>query len=308
MKPQRGHAIRSRCSVGGTPGTSRSPQFEQYVRTRWTQRGGPSPDGRSVERPSGPRPRAAARRRSSSPSSRSVTSRAQHEPDRAEAQRHEHERGDQPGEPEQRAAAIDGHPGPSRAPDPECGVRGGDQEQRRREEDAGPDQEAVKPGAELGRGDRDRAQDEGRGRQQDEVLLERRRLRFRDAPGREAAQARGQVRVGAVRARDRHRLAVQHGHPLLPALVVHDAESIGARVRRALAGGYARRVNPYLTLRRASHASSVAIAVLIAANVVPLVGVVLLGWDLATLVAVYWAENGVVGLYAVGRVLTAGRV
>jgi hypothetical protein len=32
-----------------------------------------------------------------------------------------------------------------------------------------------------------------------------------------------------------------------------------------------------------------------------------LGWDLVTLVAIYWAENGVVGIFAVGRILTAGR-
>jgi uncharacterized protein DUF6498 len=67
-------------------------------------------------------------------------------------------------------------------------------------------------------------------------------------------------------------------------------------------------VNAYLTLRRASHASSVAIAALVAVNAIPLVGVLFLGWDLATLVAVYWAENGVVGLYAIARMLTAGRV
>jgi hypothetical protein len=67
-------------------------------------------------------------------------------------------------------------------------------------------------------------------------------------------------------------------------------------------------VSTYLTLRRAAHASPVAIGVLLAANAIPLVGVLLLGWDLATLVAVYWAENGVVGLYAVARILTAGTV
>ena len=67
-------------------------------------------------------------------------------------------------------------------------------------------------------------------------------------------------------------------------------------------------MNRYLALRRASHASSVAIAVLLLANAVPLIGVAFLGWDLATLVAVYWAENGVVGIYAIGRILTAGRI
>ena len=50
-----------------------------------------------------------------------------------------------------------------------------------------------------------------------------------------------------------------------------------------------------MTLRRAAHASPVAIALLIVANLVPLVGVLCFGWDLTTLVALYWAENGVVG-------------
>ena len=45
-------------------------------------------------------------------------------------------------------------------------------------------------------------------------------------------------------------------------------------------------MNRFLALRRASHASPVAIAVLLIANAVPLVGVLVLGWDLATLVAV----------------------
>ncbi len=65
-------------------------------------------------------------------------------------------------------------------------------------------------------------------------------------------------------------------------------------------------MNRFFTLRRAAHASPVAIALLIAANAVPLVGVLFLGWDLATLVAVYWAENGVVGVFAAGKILTAG--
>lgn len=66
-------------------------------------------------------------------------------------------------------------------------------------------------------------------------------------------------------------------------------------------------MNRFLALRRASHASPVAIAVLIVANAVPLAGVLWLGWDLITLIAIYWAENGVIGVYAIGRILTAGR-
>ena len=65
-------------------------------------------------------------------------------------------------------------------------------------------------------------------------------------------------------------------------------------------------MNRFLTLQRVATASPVAIALLVAANLVPLAGVLLFGWDLPTIVAIYWAENGVVGVFAVGRILTAG--
>lgn len=70
-------------------------------------------------------------------------------------------------------------------------------------------------------------------------------------------------------------------------------------------GQYAGLVNRLLTLQRAAHASPVAIAVLLAVNAIPLVGVLFLGWDLPTIVALYWAENGVVGVFAFARILTA---
>jgi hypothetical protein len=60
-----------------------------------------------------------------------------------------------------------------------------------------------------------------------------------------------------------------------------------------------------LTLRRAAHASPVAIALLIVANLVPLVGVLFFGWSLTTIVALYWLENGVVGAFALARIATA---
>ncbi|MHB8891252.1 MAG: DUF6498-containing protein [Candidatus Limnocylindrales bacterium] len=60
-----------------------------------------------------------------------------------------------------------------------------------------------------------------------------------------------------------------------------------------------------VSLRRVAHASPVAIALLVAANLVPLVGVLSLGWELTTLVALYWLENGVVGVFAIGRILSA---
>jgi hypothetical protein len=60
-----------------------------------------------------------------------------------------------------------------------------------------------------------------------------------------------------------------------------------------------------MTLRRAAHASPVAIAMLVAANLVPLAGVLFFGWSLTTIVALYWLENGVVGAFALARIATA---
>ena len=45
---------------------------------------------------------------------------------------------------------------------------------------------------------------------------------------------------------------------------------------------------------------------LILANVVPLVGVAFFGWDLFEVMWLYWAENGVIGVFALLRILTAG--
>ena len=45
---------------------------------------------------------------------------------------------------------------------------------------------------------------------------------------------------------------------------------------------------------------------LVVANVVPLVGVVAFGWDLFEVMWLYWMENAIIGLYALGRILTSG--
>jgi hypothetical protein len=63
-----------------------------------------------------------------------------------------------------------------------------------------------------------------------------------------------------------------------------------------------------LSLRRAAHASPVAIALLVVANLVPLAGVLFLGWELATIVALYWLENGVIGAFALAKIATAGAI
>jgi hypothetical protein len=44
---------------------------------------------------------------------------------------------------------------------------------------------------------------------------------------------------------------------------------------------------------------------LVAANAVPLIGVLFFGWDVATVLIVYWLENGIVGLLNVPKILLA---
>jgi Family of unknown function (DUF6498) len=44
---------------------------------------------------------------------------------------------------------------------------------------------------------------------------------------------------------------------------------------------------------------------LVAANAVPLVGVLFLGWSLWTILAIYWVENGIVGLWNIPKILLA---
>ncbi len=44
---------------------------------------------------------------------------------------------------------------------------------------------------------------------------------------------------------------------------------------------------------------------LLIANLIPLVGVVLWGWDLWTILALYWAENGIIGIFNVAKILRA---
>ncbi|WP_412060870.1 DUF6498-containing protein [Rubrivirga sp. IMCC45206] len=56
------------------------------------------------------------------------------------------------------------------------------------------------------------------------------------------------------------------------------------------------------TLRAPSAASALGLVV---ANVVPLVGVLWFGWSLVGVMALYWAENGVIGVFALLRILGA---
>lgn len=45
---------------------------------------------------------------------------------------------------------------------------------------------------------------------------------------------------------------------------------------------------------------------LVVANVVPLVGVIWFDWSLFGVMWLYWAENGIIGAFALARILTAG--
>jgi Family of unknown function (DUF6498) len=54
------------------------------------------------------------------------------------------------------------------------------------------------------------------------------------------------------------------------------------------------------------HSSSrVALAVLVAVNLIPLVGVLFKGWDLWSILILYWLENGIVGVINVVKILLA---
>jgi hypothetical protein len=53
------------------------------------------------------------------------------------------------------------------------------------------------------------------------------------------------------------------------------------------------------------NSSGIAAALLVVTNLIPLAGVLWLGWDLLLILALYWAENGVVGVINVLKILTA---
>ncbi len=54
-----------------------------------------------------------------------------------------------------------------------------------------------------------------------------------------------------------------------------------------------------------SSSSAAAVALLIAFNLLPLVGVLVWGWNVQSLLVLYWLENGIIGLLAIPRILRA---
>jgi hypothetical protein len=51
----------------------------------------------------------------------------------------------------------------------------------------------------------------------------------------------------------------------------------------------------------------VAVAVLVAVNLVPLIGVLFWGWNVGTILIAYWLENGVIGLLNIPKIMLAAR-
>jgi hypothetical protein len=64
-------------------------------------------------------------------------------------------------------------------------------------------------------------------------------------------------------------------------------------------------VRPIQRARAAWSSAPVAVLLLIGANLIPLVGVLFFGWQLFTILVLYWLENGVVGLFNVARIARA---
>lgn len=58
--------------------------------------------------------------------------------------------------------------------------------------------------------------------------------------------------------------------------------------------------------QRLSRSSPVAVALLVGSNLVPLLGVLFLGWDLGLILTAYWIENGVVGAINIAKIALAG--
>lgn len=57
--------------------------------------------------------------------------------------------------------------------------------------------------------------------------------------------------------------------------------------------------------RRLDRASRTSVVALVAANAIPIVGVLFLGWSLMTILVLYWIENGIVGLWNLPKIALA---
>jgi uncharacterized protein DUF6498 len=60
-------------------------------------------------------------------------------------------------------------------------------------------------------------------------------------------------------------------------------------------------------IRAITGSTTISLALLVLANLLPLAGVLFLGWDVATILVAYWLENGIVGILNVPRMVLAAR-
>lgn len=78
--------------------------------------------------------------------------------------------------------------------------------------------------------------------------------------------------------------------------------------------GHAERRPPAVTERRAGHTPrprsviGADVATLLLANAVPLLGVIIWGWDIRSILVIYWCESGVIGFYNALKMLRIGGV
>src|SRR5206468_7797702 len=77
--------------------------------------------------------------------------------------------------------------------------------------------------------------------------------------------------------------------------------AVPTRIARAIINGVIARA-----VRLAQTASpTTSLVLLVAFNLVPLIGVLAWGWNVATLLVLYWVENGIVGILNVPKMLLA---
>jgi hypothetical protein len=64
---------------------------------------------------------------------------------------------------------------------------------------------------------------------------------------------------------------------------------------------------PPVELERLPPASSISVLALVVANMLPLLGVLLFGWDMSAIMMLFWAESGVIAFYTVLKMAVVGK-
>ncbi len=88
-----------------------------------------------------------------------------------------------------------------------------------------------------------------------------------------------------------------------PAIDPSEFERVRARATERVLPGWMRLEGLYAL--RVGVSAPLAIALLLIANAIPLVGVLLLGWDLFAILVLYWIESGIVGAFNIAKMAMA---